>query len=148
METKVSSLSTNILHGAESGNKSNDSVVNLAKAVAAHLKSQPADALQALEGAPADQKDLPEILAARAHLRMDLKQYELAFADYDHLVALRPSSADVWFQSGVCLHRLGRLEAALPRFAKSADLDPSRSDAPLAMGVCLLHLKRAEEALE
>src|SRR5258708_24677270 len=127
MENKVSSIRTNILHGAESGNKSNDSVVNLAKAVAAHLKSQPADALQALEGAPADQKDLPEILAARAHLRMDLKQYELAFADYDHLVPLRPSSADVRFQSGVCLHRLLQLDPALPSFARVTNIEPTRS---------------------
>ena len=97
---------------ADQETRVNGSVTTLAKAVAAHLKGEPKAALHALGNVSADDKDFAEIVAARAHLRMDLKQYEAALADYEHLIALRTSNPDAHFQAGVCLYSLGRAEEA------------------------------------
>src|ERR1700677_3465589 len=123
------------------------SINGLAHAVIAHLKGDPASALGSLDPAAASEKEIPETLAARAHLLAELKKYKEAVAEYDKLLALRPYYAEGHYQCGACLYHLERFEDALPYFAKSAELDPTHVDTYLVKGICQLHLKRSEEAL-
>jgi tetratricopeptide (TPR) repeat protein len=127
---------------------SEKSVNGLAHAVIAHLKGDPAAALGSLDPAAASEKEVPETLAARAHLLAELKNYREAVADYEKLLALRPHYADGYYQCGACLFHLGRFEDALRYFARSGELDPTHIDTVLVQGICQLHLKRSEEALE
>ena len=120
----------------------------LAHAVIAHLKGNPSSALESLDPAAAPEKEVPEVLAARAHLLMELKRYKEALADYQRLLVLRPRYAEGHYQCGACLYHLGRFEEALPFFSKSSELDPTQIDTYLVRGICQLHLKRSEEALE
>jgi len=120
----------------------------LAHAVIAHLKGDPAAALGLLDPAGASEKDLPETLAARAHLLAELKNYKDAVGEYEKLLALRPHYAEGQYQCGTCMYHLGLFEEALPYFARSSELDPTHIDTYLVQGICQLHLKRSEEALE
>jgi protein O-GlcNAc transferase len=120
----------------------------LAHAVIAHLKGDPAAALGLLDPGAASEKDVPETLAARAHLLTELKKYKEAVGEYEKLLALRPHYAEGHYQCGTCLYHLGRFEEALPYFARSSELDPTHVDTYLVKGICQLHLKRSEEALE
>jgi tetratricopeptide (TPR) repeat protein len=124
------------------------SVNGLAHAVIAHLKGNPAAALGSLDPGIASESEVPETLAARAHLLAELKKYEEAVAEYDKLLALRPHYSEGHYQCGACLYHLGRFADALPYFSRSADLDPTHVDTYLVKGICQLHLKQAEEALE
>src|SRR5712692_5534289 len=83
----------------------------LARAVTAHLKGDPERALEALEASHA--ADTTELRAARAYLRLELKQYPEAAAEYDALLEARPSYAEGHYQRAVCLSQLGRFEDAL-----------------------------------
>lgn len=116
----------------------------LARAVTAHLKGDPAEALHSLEPGGID---TPETIAARAHLLAELKRYEEAVVEYEKLLAVRPHYAEGQYQCGACLYHLGRFEEALPRFSKSTELDPTHVESHLVKGICELHLKRPEEAL-
>src|SRR4051794_30220706 len=49
---------------------------SLAAAVRAHLKGDPASALEALRASATGEKIHPDVLSARAHLSMELKRYE------------------------------------------------------------------------
>jgi tetratricopeptide (TPR) repeat protein len=124
------------------------SLNGLAQAVIAHLKGDPAAALGSLDPAAASEKEIPETLAARAHLLAEVKQYREAAGEYAKLLALRPHYAEGHYQCGACLYHLGRFEEALPYFARSAELNPAHLDTHLVKGICQLHLKQAEEALE
>src|SRR5712692_6537341 len=82
-------------------------VQGLAKAVSAHLRGDPAAALAALEATtPAGAS--PEIRAAPAYLRLELKQYAEAAAEYKALLEARPSYAEGHYQCGVCLSHAGQ----------------------------------------
>ncbi len=124
------------------------SINGLAHAVIAHLKGDPAAALGSLDPGTAPEGEVPETLAARAHLLAELKQYGEAAREYERLLALRPHYAEGHYQCGACLYHLGRFEDAIPYFAKSAELNPAHADTHLVKGICQLHLKQAEEALE
>jgi protein O-GlcNAc transferase len=124
------------------------SMNGLAHAVIAHLKGNPAAALGSLDPRTASEREVPETLAARAHLLAELKKDEEAVVEYEKLLALRPHYAEGHYQCGACLYHLGRYEDALPHFARSAELDPTHVDTHLVKGICQLHLKQAEEALE
>jgi tetratricopeptide (TPR) repeat protein len=124
------------------------SINGLAHAVIAHLRGDPAAALGSLDPASASEKEIPETLAARAHLLAELKKYQEAVGEYEKLLARRPHYAEGHYQCGACLYHLGRFEDALPYFARSAELDPTHVDTYLVKGICQLHLKRPEEALE
>jgi protein O-GlcNAc transferase len=127
---------------------SEKSIEGLAHAVIAHLNGDPAAALGSLDPATVSEREVPETLAARAHLLAELKKYKEAAAAYEELLQLRPHFAAGHYQCGACLYHLERYEDALPHFARSADLDPTKADAYLVKGICQLHLKRPEEALE
>src|SRR5580692_7923132 len=89
------------------------SINGLAHAVIAHLKGDPASALGSLDTAAVSEKEVPETLAARAHLLAELKKYKEAVAEYEKLLALRPHYAEGHYQCGACLYHLGRFEEAL-----------------------------------
>jgi tetratricopeptide (TPR) repeat protein len=124
------------------------SMNGLARAVIAHLRGDAAAALGSLDPATVPEKEVPETLAARAHLLAELKKYEEAVGEYEKLLERRPHYAEGHYQCGACLYHLGRFEEALPYFARSAELDPTHLDTHLVKGICQLHLKRPEEALE
>ncbi|HEY1757306.1 MAG TPA: tetratricopeptide repeat protein [Bryobacteraceae bacterium] len=127
---------------------SEKSISGLAYAVIAHLKGDAAAALGSLDSGIASEKEIPETLAARAHLLAELKKYDEAVGEYEKLLARRPHYAEGHYQCGACLYHLGRYEDALPYFARSAELDPTHVDTFLVQGICQLHLKRSEEALQ
>lgn len=126
---------------------SENRVDGLALAVMAHLKGDLGGALRSVDPASGG-AETAEVVAARAHLLVELQRYEDAVAAYEKLLALRPHYAEGHYQCGACLYRLGRYEEALPRFTRSTELDPTHAEAYLVKGICLLHLKRPEEALE
>ena len=134
-------------HPLNSSNGSDPAMAGLAKAVSAHLKGEPAAALAALE-MPTSDAPSPELLAARAYLRLEMKQYAEAAAEYQALLEARPGYGEGHYQRGVCLSQLGRSDEALVNFTRSAELDPAHADASLGAGICLLNLKRPEEALD
>ncbi len=51
-------------------------------------------------------------------------KYELAMERYEKALQLAPTNAVTWYNKGVVLLRLGRIEGALDAFKKSAALDP------------------------
>src|SRR5271154_6987099 len=127
LETPLAKAPENSIHG-------------LAHAVIAHLKGDPAAALGSLDPSTVSEKEIAETLAARAHLLTELKKYEEAVAEYQKLLARRPHYAEGHYQCGACLYHLGRYEAALPFFSKSAELDPTKVDTYLVKGICQIHL--------
>jgi tetratricopeptide (TPR) repeat protein len=118
----------------------------LALAVTAHLRGNPGEALEHLQTLPSGE-DFAESLMARAHLRVEQREFKQAAADFDQLTTLQPENAEGYFQSGVCYFHLSRFTPALERFEKASQLDSARVDFWTAQGTCLLQLKEPEEAL-
>ena len=105
--------------------------LSLASAVRAHLKGDTSGALSALRSNASPAGDTAEVVAARAHLHLELKQFAEAAAEYEKLAALRPSYAEGQYQWGASLYQLGRFDQALERFLRCAEMDGSRADLPL-----------------
>jgi tetratricopeptide (TPR) repeat protein len=116
-----------------------DPLRNLALAAAAEMRGNPEEALARLENIPAG-PDYPEALAARAQIRIELKQFGQAVKDLEQLAVLRPGDAEAASLLGYCYYQLSRFEDALQAFRAS--------DALVSQGICLLRMKQPEEALE
>lgn len=128
------------------GTPEKDGLRNLSRSVAAHLRGNPAEALEHLSTLPQGE-DFTEALSARAHLQMELGQYEQAAADFERLQTLRAEDPNVHFRLGTCYFHLNRHAKALEKFSQALQLSPARVDFLVAHGTCLLHLKQPEDAL-
>jgi tetratricopeptide (TPR) repeat protein len=75
------------------------------------------------------------------------KQFEAALAAFDAVLALNPSSHEVFHNRGSVLSNLGRTEEALAAFNAALAIKPDKREALNNKGIALYRLGRYEEAL-
>jgi tetratricopeptide (TPR) repeat protein len=66
----------------------------------------------------------PEILDSRGMLRLKLKQYQGAWADYDAAIKLNPKNASYWYGRAMAERAQGKTAAARADITKAKALDP------------------------
>ena len=87
-------------------------------------------------------------IAMRADVRGELKQFDLALADIDHLLYREPQSASLHFEKGtICLQNNDTM-CALTSFTKASELDSQNAANWSALGLVQLMLDKKDEALE
>jgi tetratricopeptide (TPR) repeat protein len=67
----------------------------------------------------------------RGQAYSDLQQYEKAFADFNHALALNPNYANVYFERGRIYFTTGDYKKAYDDFAKTLTIDPNHTKAAL-----------------
>ena len=67
---------------------------------------------------------------------------------YERAITLNPDDAASHFNVAFILQRIGRHEAALPRFERAIEIDAKVDRAWYGLGLSLAHLGRLEEAAE
>lgn len=70
-----------------------------------------------------------------------------ACEEYAALVAIDPKDAQVRFEYGAFLHKMGRIKEAIVQYRKAADTNPSNPDYQGAVGDALVSLKDYSGAL-
>ncbi len=70
-----------------------------------------------------------------------------ASEEYAALVALDPKDAQIRFEYGAFLHKMGRVKEAIVQYRKAADANPSNPDYQGAVGDALVSLKDYSGAL-
>jgi tetratricopeptide (TPR) repeat protein len=70
-----------------------------------------------------------------------------AVEEYSALVALDPKDAQIRFEYGAFLHKMGRVKEAIVQYRKAADGNPSNPDYQGAVGDALVSLKDYSGAL-
>lgn len=86
-------------------------------------------------------------IAMRADVRAELKQYDLALDDINHLLHREPQSAALHFEKGSICMRSGDTICAKNAFIKATEYDSQNPANWSALGVVQLQLEEQDEAL-
>jgi tetratricopeptide (TPR) repeat protein len=91
---------------------------------------------------------LPYSYAERGHVRMKLKNWKGALADFTEALAIDPTDADDWLSRGLVKEKLKDLAGALNDLTEAIKLKDNFEKAWLCRGNVLTNLNRLPEALE
>ena len=75
------------------------------------------------------------------------EQYAKAIASYDKALEIKPDLHVAWYNRGIALRNLGRLEEAIASFDKALEIKPDLHVAWYNRGIALRNLGRLEEAI-
>ena len=87
-------------------------------------------------------------IAMRADVRAQLKQYELALQDINHLLHRDPESASLYFEKGTICLRSGDTICAQNAFIKATEYDSQNPSNWSALGLVQLIQEKEDEALQ
>lgn len=91
---------------------------------------------------------LPYSYAERGHVRIKLKNWKGALADFTEALAIDPTDADDWLSRGLVKEKLKDLAGALNDLTEAIKLKDDFEKAWLCRGNFLMKLNRLPEALE
>jgi tetratricopeptide (TPR) repeat protein len=124
----------------------NSAKVNNEAGVAYVYLGRSAEALEALERAASLDARYDEPLVNIGVLHRRKGWYEEALAKYDEALAIAPSNAVTWYNKGVVLLRLERLEDGIKAFKSSAGLAPAYRPPVRRLALIWLDIGDYEEA--
>jgi tetratricopeptide (TPR) repeat protein len=101
-----------------------------------------------------DSEAVASLQASRANLQFELgnllvaaKEYEAAIASYDQALKFKPDYYEAWYNRGIALGNLGRLEEAIVSYDKALKFKPDYHEAWNNRGIALGNLGQLEEAI-
>ena len=111
-------------------------------AIIAHMQRKLPESMQFMQRAIAASPDSPHLYVTRGLLRLqDRRELQLAHADFDKAVSLKPDLASAYFYRGLINHMNGRYALAKVDYEKALEINPAESRARQALG--LLEQRRA-----
>ena len=84
------------------------------RALAMQMNGQPKEALESISAATLDGMNVAQLFDLRGRLRLDAGDYAGALADWERVLAARPTDEFAAGMKGVAMARLGRARAAAP----------------------------------
>jgi tetratricopeptide (TPR) repeat protein len=103
---------------------------------------------------PSDSEAVASRRASRASLQFELgnllvaaKEYEAAVASFDQALKIKPDDHQAWYNRGIALDDLGRLEEAVASYDQALQFKPDDHQAWYNRGIALDDLGRLEEAV-
>ncbi|WP_236505989.1 tetratricopeptide repeat protein, partial [Tychonema sp. BBK16] len=88
-----------------------------------------------------------ELFFEQALLYRSADQYAKAIASYDKALEIKPDYHEAWYNRGIALDDLGRLEEAIASYDKALEIKPDLHEAWNNRGNALVNLGRLEEAI-
>jgi tetratricopeptide (TPR) repeat protein len=88
-----------------------------------------------------------KLLFEQALLYRSADQYAKAIASYDKALEFKPDKDEAWYNRGIALGNLGRLEDAIASYDKALEIKPDYHEAWYNRGIALRNLGRLEDAI-
>lgn len=88
-----------------------------------------------------------DLFLAQGLLYWFAEEYTKAIASYDKALEITPDDDEAWYNRGIALRKLGRLEDAIASFDKALEIKPDKHIAWYNRGNVLDDLGRLEEAI-
>ena len=117
-----------------------------AAAVRHYLRGQLDEALEHLERARENGKDLTEVYTVMAQIYLERADFAKAAEFYGELLELEPENAAAQFNAGFALQACEKFEEAKAAFRAAAELDAELGEAHLGVAGCCLKLEDHEGA--
>ncbi|MCV3217063.1 tetratricopeptide repeat protein, partial [Plectonema radiosum NIES-515] len=119
-----------------------------------YLKLTPEErtqAILAIQQLIAEDNQTPEpqsdLLLNLGNLQFAGQDYKDAIASYDKALEFKPDYDTAWYNRGIALRNLGRLEEAIASYDKALEFKPDKDEAWYNRGIALDNLGRLEEAI-
>ncbi|MCC3498918.1 MAG: tetratricopeptide repeat protein [Microcoleus sp. PH2017_40_RAT_O_B] len=97
------------------------------------------------DGQTSEQK--AKLFFEQALLYRSAEDYAKAIASYDKALEFKPDDHAAWYNRGIALGNLGRLEDAIASYDKALEIKPDKHDAWNNRGIALRNLGRLEDAI-
>lgn len=111
-------------------------------AIISHMQRKLPESMQYMQRAIAASPESPHLYITRGLLRLqDRRELQLAHADFDKAVSLKPDLASGYFYRGLINHMSGRYAQAKVDYEKALEINPAEGRARQALG--LLEQRRA-----
>ncbi|MEO6863427.1 MAG: tetratricopeptide repeat protein, partial [Microcoleus sp.] len=87
------------------------------------------------------------LFVEQALLYGDAQQYAEEITSYEKALEIKPNYQQVWYNRGIALVNLGRVEEAIASYDKALEFKPDKDEAWNNRGIALGNLGRLEEAI-
>lgn len=75
------------------------------------------------------------------------QNYQAALYSFDKAVEIKPGKHEAWYNRGIALRQLGRLDEAVASYDKAVQIKPDKHEAWYNRGIALRQLRRLDEAV-